>query len=121
MANVPEYWLMPPPVMPTSAGMHRMTWDLRYPDPPTLNYGYNGTLLDYREYTLNWHATPGQRRARRSSARWWCRARIRRSSPSMAEALRRPSRSSPIRAFMFRAGELEAQFRLQQRMVAGSP
>ena len=25
---------MPPAVMPTSPGMHRVTWDLRYPDPP---------------------------------------------------------------------------------------
>jgi len=46
-------------VLSTAAGMHRINWDLRYPDPPTLNYGYYGTLLDYREYTLNWHATPG--------------------------------------------------------------
>jgi photosystem II stability/assembly factor-like uncharacterized protein len=60
MANVPEYWLAPPVVLPTSAGMHRVNWDLRYPDPPTLNYGYSGTLLDYREYTLSWHALPGQ-------------------------------------------------------------
>jgi hypothetical protein len=59
MPNVPEYWLAPPTVLPTSAGMHRINWDLRYPDPPTLNYGYTGTLLDYREYTLNWHALPG--------------------------------------------------------------
>jgi photosystem II stability/assembly factor-like uncharacterized protein len=60
MANVPEYWLAPPMVLPTTAGMHRVNWDLRYPDPPTLNYGYSGTLLDYREYTLSWHALPGQ-------------------------------------------------------------
>ena len=60
MANVPDYWLMPPLVLPTSAGMHRVAWDLRYPDPPTLNYGYYGNLLDYREYTLSWHALPGQ-------------------------------------------------------------
>ncbi|HEX8941819.1 MAG TPA: hypothetical protein VF785_01710 [Gemmatimonadaceae bacterium] len=59
MPNVPEYWLQPPTVLSTAAGMHRVNWDLRYPDPPTLNYGYYGTLLDYREYTLNWHATPG--------------------------------------------------------------
>ena len=59
MANVPEYWLAPPVVLPTTAGMHRVAWDLRYPDPPTLNYGYSGTLLDYREYTLSWHALPG--------------------------------------------------------------
>ena len=42
MANVPEYWLAPPAVLPTTAGMHRVAWDLRYPDPPTLNYGYSG-------------------------------------------------------------------------------
>jgi photosystem II stability/assembly factor-like uncharacterized protein len=60
MPNVPEYWLAPPVVLPTTAGMHRVAWDLRYPDPPTLNFGYSGTLLDYREYTLNWHALPGQ-------------------------------------------------------------
>ncbi len=59
MINVPEYWLATPLVLPATAGMHRVNWDLRYPDPPALNYGYNGTLLDYREYTLNWHALPG--------------------------------------------------------------
>ena len=59
MPNVPEYWLANPTVLSTAKGMHRINWDLRYPDPPTLNYGYYGTLLDYREYTLNWHATPG--------------------------------------------------------------
>src|SRR5207248_3352965 len=32
MPNVPEYWLMKPQVLPTSAGHHRVAWDLRYPD-----------------------------------------------------------------------------------------
>jgi photosystem II stability/assembly factor-like uncharacterized protein len=59
MPNVPEYWLAPPAVLPKTAGMHRVSWDLRYSDPPTLNFGYFGTMLDYREYTLNWHALPG--------------------------------------------------------------
>src|SRR5262249_60394440 len=59
MPNVPESWLAPPAVLPKTAGMHRVSWDLRYADPPTLNFGYFGTLLDYREYTLNWHALPG--------------------------------------------------------------
>jgi hypothetical protein len=40
--------------------MHRVSWDLRYPDPPSLNYSYYGNALDYREYTLNWHALPGK-------------------------------------------------------------
>ena len=60
MPNVPEYWLAPPAVLPTGTGMHRVNWDLRHADPPTLNFGYSGTMLDYREYTLSWHALPGQ-------------------------------------------------------------
>jgi photosystem II stability/assembly factor-like uncharacterized protein len=60
MANVPDYWLTTPIVLATTPGMHRVAWDLRYPDPPTLNYGYSGNLLEYREYTLSWHALPGQ-------------------------------------------------------------
>lgn len=59
MPNVPDYWLMPPAVLPTSAGHHRVNWDLRYENPRTMNYGYNGNLLEYREYTLSWHALPG--------------------------------------------------------------
>ncbi len=60
MPNAPEYWLASPVVLPTAPGMHRIAWDLRYADPPTLNYGYSGNLLDYREYTLSWHAIPGR-------------------------------------------------------------
>ena len=59
MPNVPDYWLASPAVLPKTAGMHRVAWDLRYADPPTLNFGYSGTLLEYREYTLSWHALPG--------------------------------------------------------------
>jgi photosystem II stability/assembly factor-like uncharacterized protein len=36
--NVPKYWIRPERALPTTAGMHRVTWDLRYPplpDPPT--------------------------------------------------------------------------------------
>lgn len=60
MPNVPAYWLLPPTVLSTSAGMHRIAWDLRYPTPPSLPFGYTGNLLDYTEFTLNWHAIPGQ-------------------------------------------------------------
>jgi len=60
MKNVPDYWVAPPVVLPKTPGMHRVVWDLRYPDPPTLNFSYGGSLIDYREYTLNWHALPGQ-------------------------------------------------------------
>jgi hypothetical protein len=59
MPNVPDYWFAPPVMLSTRAGMHRIAWDLRYPSPPVLNYGYFGGLLDYTEYTLTWHAIVG--------------------------------------------------------------
>jgi photosystem II stability/assembly factor-like uncharacterized protein len=60
MPNVPMYWFKPPVVLPTTAGMHRIAWDLRYPTPPSLTYSYFGNLLDYTEYTLTWHAIKGE-------------------------------------------------------------
>ncbi|MGC2254828.1 MAG: hypothetical protein WA563_09820 [Candidatus Acidiferrales bacterium] len=60
MPNVPAYWLKPPTVLATSAGMHRIAWDLRYPTPPSLTYSYFGDLLDYTEFTLTWHAIEGE-------------------------------------------------------------
>ena len=59
MPNVPDYWFAPPVMLSRSAGMHRIAWDLRYPSPTVLNYGYFGGLLDYTEYTLTWHAIIG--------------------------------------------------------------
>lgn len=59
MPNVPTYWFAPPAGLPTTAGLHRVLWDLRYPDPLTLPYGYYGDLLTYTEYTLTWHAVKG--------------------------------------------------------------
>ena len=58
-ANAPEYWFAPPPTLTKSAGVNRFVWDLRYPAPPTLPYGYFGQLLEYTEYTLADHAVPG--------------------------------------------------------------
>jgi hypothetical protein len=58
-ANVPSYWFEPPVALPANAGINRFAWDLRYPPPKTLNYGYFGEKLDYIEYTLADHAIPG--------------------------------------------------------------
>src|SRR4029078_988060 len=119
MANVPEYWLAPLPVLSTGAGMHRVSWDLRYADPPTLNYGYNGTPLDYREYTLSWHAIPGK--TPRStlvgpmSLPGTYTARLTVNGQSYTQTItvvEDPRITVP-------AAVLAAQFRLQQRMVAG--
>ncbi len=57
--NIAAYWLAPETALATSAGMHRVAWDLRYPPPDVINYSYFGDLLDYREYTLNVHAVKG--------------------------------------------------------------
>ena len=59
MPNVPTYWFAPPEGLPTSAGLYRVLWDLRYPDPSMLPYGYYGDMLTYTEYTLTWHAVKG--------------------------------------------------------------
>jgi photosystem II stability/assembly factor-like uncharacterized protein len=119
LPNVPEYWIMPPLVLPTTAGMHRISWDLRYPDPPTLNYGYNGNLLDYREYTLNWHALPGL--TYRSTVvgpmvvpgTYTAKLTVNGRSTTTPIAVAADPRV-PVSATA-----LNAQFQLQQRMVAG--
>lgn len=119
MPNVPEYWIAPPTVLPTTAGMHRISWDLRYPDPPILNYGYSGGLLDYREYTLNWHAIPGQ--TYRSTV---VGPMVLPGSFSATLTVNGQSVTQPVnvvqdpRMTVPTAG-LEAQFHLEQRMVAG--
>ncbi|HEY6330373.1 MAG TPA: glycoside hydrolase, partial [Blastocatellia bacterium] len=59
-ANAPEYWFANEPSLSTNAGLNRFVWDLRYPHPETLPYGYYGNLLDYVEYTLPDHAIPGE-------------------------------------------------------------
>ena len=58
--NVPEYWFAPADRLPASAGLNRFVWDLRYPPPKAIPYGYSGTLLQYTEYTLPDHAVPGR-------------------------------------------------------------
>jgi photosystem II stability/assembly factor-like uncharacterized protein len=36
--NVPSHWIRAPKTLPTTAGMHRFVWDLRYPDPAALEH-----------------------------------------------------------------------------------
>jgi hypothetical protein len=119
MPNVPDYWFAPPVVLPTTAGMHRIAWNLRYPDPPALNFGYSGTMLDYREYTLNWHALPGQ--TPRSTlvgpmvppGTYTARLEL------AGQAYTQPIVVVADPRVQVSQSALEAQFQLQQRMVAG--
>jgi photosystem II stability/assembly factor-like uncharacterized protein len=46
MPNVPAHWFKPPSTTSTSAGMHRLVWDLRYPTPPSLDFGASGAPSD---------------------------------------------------------------------------
>ena len=119
MANVPEYWLAPPVVLPTTTGMHRVAWDLRYADPPTLNYGYSGNPLDYREYTLSWHAIPG-----RTPRKTLVGPMVLPGTYTATLTVDGRSYSQPLTVVQdprvaVPAAALAAQFRLQQRMVAG--
>jgi photosystem II stability/assembly factor-like uncharacterized protein len=38
--NLPTYWVRPPRVLSTEAGMHRWVWDLRFPPPAALEHTY---------------------------------------------------------------------------------
>ena len=66
-----------------AAGVNRFAWDLRYPAPLTLPYGYYGNLLEYTEYTLADHAIAGLDAARAAARPAGCarqvhgRARVR--------------------------------------------
>jgi hypothetical protein len=110
---------MPPTVLPTGAGMHRVNWDLRYPDPPSLNYGYSGNALEYREYTLNWHAIPGK--TYRNTVvgpmvlpgSYVAKLNVDGVTLSQTFTVVQDPRVAISDA------DLRAQFRLQQRMVAG--
>jgi hypothetical protein len=119
MANVPEYWLAPPVVLPTTAGMHRVAWDLRYPDPPTLNYGYSGNLLDYREYTLSWHALPGQTPRTTLVGPMVLPGTYTAKLTVNGQSYTQPVTVTPDPRVNVPAAGLAAQFQLQQRMVAG--
>ncbi|MGH9410525.1 MAG: WD40/YVTN/BNR-like repeat-containing protein [Vicinamibacterales bacterium] len=119
MPNVPEYWIAPPITLPTSAGMHRVSWDLRYPDPPILNYGYSGTLLDYREYTLNWHAIPGKTYRSTVVGPMVLPGPYSATLTVNGQSFTQPIALTQDPRISVPAAGLEAQFRLEERMVAG--
>jgi photosystem II stability/assembly factor-like uncharacterized protein len=119
MANVPEYWLASPLVLPTTAGMHRIAWDLRYSDPAALNYGYSGNLLDYREYTLNWHALPGLTPRSIVVGPMVVPGTYTAKLTVNGHSYTQPITVVPDPRVPVPPAALAAQFQLQQRMVAG--
>jgi photosystem II stability/assembly factor-like uncharacterized protein len=58
-ANAPGYWFALEDTLSEAAGVNRFVWNLRFPPPVSLPYGYYGKLLEYTEYTLADHAVPG--------------------------------------------------------------
>jgi photosystem II stability/assembly factor-like uncharacterized protein len=60
LPNVPDYWFAPPSVLTKNRGLNRFAWNLRYPNPKILPFGYFGGLLEFIEYTLADHAIPGK-------------------------------------------------------------
>jgi hypothetical protein len=119
MPNVPEYWLVPRVPLPTGAGMHRVSWDLRYADPPTMNYGYSGNLLDYREYTLSWHALPGQTPRTTLVGPMVLPGTYTATLAVNGRSYKQPITVAPDPRVPASATALAAQFQLQKRMVAG--
>ena len=47
---IPQYWLLAPRLLPAGSGMHRWVWDLHYPAPLSVTYGYPISAVP--------HATP---------------------------------------------------------------
>jgi photosystem II stability/assembly factor-like uncharacterized protein len=38
--NIPDYWIRPPQVLSSAAGLHRFVWDLHHPPPPAAKFTY---------------------------------------------------------------------------------
>jgi len=58
---VPAYWYRPPQVLPTSAGMQRFVWDLKYAPPPAFSHGFpiSAIYKDTPLYPLGPEVQPG--------------------------------------------------------------
>ena len=57
--NVPEWWFEPSMALTTKPGLNRFIWNLQWPHPDALTFGFRGNPLDYIEYTLPDHAVVG--------------------------------------------------------------
>jgi photosystem II stability/assembly factor-like uncharacterized protein len=60
--NIPTYWVRPPQVLSTSAGMHRFVWNLHYPPPNSVQHEYPISAIyhDTPRYPLGPSALPGR-------------------------------------------------------------
>jgi len=60
--NIPTYWIRPPQVLASQAGMHRFLWDLHYPAPDSVQHQYpiSAIYRDTPRYPLGPSALPGR-------------------------------------------------------------
>ena len=60
--NVPTYWIRPPSIPATTAGLHRFVWDLCYPPPDAIDHDYpiSATYRDTPRSPMGVLAMPGQ-------------------------------------------------------------
>ncbi len=60
--NIPTYWIRPPQVVSSTAGMHRFVWDLRYPPPDVVEHEYpiSAIYRDTPRYPLGPAVVPGR-------------------------------------------------------------
>jgi hypothetical protein len=60
LPSVSANWFKAPVTTSTSAGMHRLVWDLRYPTPPSLDFRADGTEADTVSYGIIAAAVVGE-------------------------------------------------------------
>jgi photosystem II stability/assembly factor-like uncharacterized protein len=60
--TAPTYWIRPPRVLPSKAGMQRFVWDLHYPAPRATRYEYpiSAIYMDTPRHPLGPAVLPGQ-------------------------------------------------------------
>jgi photosystem II stability/assembly factor-like uncharacterized protein len=116
-ANVPEFWFYPQTSLPAAKGLNRFVWDLRYPHPATLPYGFFGERLDYTEYTLPDHAVPGATPRFQPPGPLVAPGTYQLVLTVAGEPYRQKLRVLPDPRVHIAAGDYAAQFELSQKLV----
>ena len=117
--NVPSYWFAPVAKLPKAAGLNRFVWDLRYPPPLTLPYGYYGKLLEYTEYTLADHAIPGNTPREQPQGPLVVPGNYTVELSALGQVVRQPLTVKLDPRLRTSNADLQAQVELEQRIALG--